>query len=115
MDAADRARDRFPDRLREIRYSAPAGAESARFPFSIPALRGLVGGNTPGADDRITQQLRALEDSRQRMAGDLVKAYADLDDVLTPWQRGRFRLFEDRMTQRKLELLAEARRAAAGK
>jgi predicted ATPase len=33
--------DRFPDRLREIRYSPPSGAEVDRFPFAIAALRSL--------------------------------------------------------------------------
>jgi hypothetical protein len=35
--------------------------------------------------------------------------------VLTPRQRVRFRTFEERMAQRKLELLAQAREAARGR
>jgi Spy/CpxP family protein refolding chaperone len=70
-------------------------------------LRGLVGGNAPGGDDRIQQQLKALADSAQRLAGDLAKAYADLDEGLTPWQRGRFRLFEEQLERRKIDLLGK--------
>ena len=38
---------------------------------------------------------------------DLRKAYQDLDAVLTPWQRGRFRQFEEQLERRKIELLAK--------
>ena len=44
---------------------------------------------------------------RNRAAVEVRKAYQDLDAVLTPWQRGRFRTFEEQLERRKVELLAK--------
>lgn len=70
-------------------------------------IRGLLAGDAAGRDERITERLRALQDAADTTAADLRKAYQDMDAVLTPWQRGRFRLFEDELERRKIELLAK--------
>jgi hypothetical protein len=51
-----------------------------------------------------------IESARQAVRG-----YAAIDGILNIRQRVRFRSFEERMAQQKLELLAEARRAARGR
>ena len=38
---------------------------------------------------------------------EVIRAYQDLDASLTPWQRGRFRLLEEQIERRKLELLTK--------
>ena len=74
----------------------------------IGELSGLVqGAAAPGRDENILGRLRALDDVSQRAAGELRKAYEELDAGLTPWQRGRFRLLEEQMERRKVELLGK--------
>jgi len=60
----------------------------------------------------IAEQLRSLRDEDDRGAGDLRKAYEGVDETLSVTQQGRFRTFEERMEQQKLELLLRARQNA---
>jgi len=67
----------------------------------------------PAADEAaIGEQLRGLRDEEDRGAVDLRKAYEGVDDTLTVTQQARFRTFEERMEQQKLELLMRARQNA---
>ncbi len=61
-----------------------------------------------GIKERL-ERLRALDD---RGAADLRQAYDALDQVLDLRQRARFRVFEEQMERRKVELLTRARQAA---
>jgi hypothetical protein len=53
--------------------------------------------------------LKALREHDARAAADLQKAYAELDEVLDTRQQARFRLFEESMERKKLDLLMRAR------
>lgn len=55
------------------------------------------------------ERLRALQELETRSAADLQKAYEGVDQVLDLRQRARFRIFEEQMERRKLELLMRAR------
>ena len=71
-----------------------------------------------GANDEaiLAERLKALRDEDDRAAVELKRAYEGVDDTLDVRQRARFRIFEERMEQQKLELLLKARlnaRAAA--
>ncbi len=57
----------------------------------------------------VRDRLKALRDQDTRMAADLQKAYAALDEVLDVRQQARFRLFEENMERKKLDLLMRAR------
>jgi Spy/CpxP family protein refolding chaperone len=59
------------------------------------------------SDEAITEKTKAFDDWNRRVADELAKSYQDLDTSLTPWQRGRFRLLEEQIERRKLELLAK--------
>jgi len=61
-----------------------------------------------GIQERL-QRLRELDD---RGAADVRQAYDALDQVLELRQRARFRVFEEQMERRKVELLTRARQAA---
>ena len=63
-------------------------------------------------ESAIGEQLRLLRDEDDRSAADLRKAYEGVDETLTVAQQGRFRTFEERMEQQKLELLLRARQNA---
>jgi hypothetical protein len=79
----------------------------------INDLRKLTNPQTGNNDEAlITERLKALRDEDDRAATDLHKAYEGVDETLDVRQQARFRIFEDRMEQQKLELLMRARQNA---
>jgi len=73
-----------------------------------------------GSNDEpsITERLKALREEDDRASADLKRAYEGVDETLDIRQQARFRLFEEKMEQQKLELLTRARanaRAARGR
>jgi hypothetical protein len=73
----------------------------------LSELAGLLPGNDSNRDEAILARLASLDEAAQRSVAEIRQAYQDLDAVLTPWQRGRFRLFEEQLERRKVELLAK--------
>ena len=62
------------------------------------------------ADDAaLKAQLAALQELEARSAAEVRKAYGDLDALLDARQQARFRVFEDQLERRKLELMLRAR------
>lgn len=61
---------------------------------------------------QLTERLKALREADDRGAAELRKAYDAVDETLDIRQRARFRVFEERMEQHKLELLMRARQNA---
>lgn len=57
----------------------------------------------------LKERLAALHELESRTAADLQKAYADVDEVLNLRQQARFRIFEEQIERRKIELLMRAR------
>jgi hypothetical protein len=77
-------------------------------------LRRLV--NAAGTDDAaIGERLKALAELEERSAQAIRQEYAALDEVLDLRQRARFRIFEEQLERRKLDLLMRARLRARGK
>jgi hypothetical protein len=73
-------------------------------------LKRLTNPHTGSNDEpSITERLKALRDEDERTAVDLKKAYEGVDETLDIRQQARFRLFEEKMEQQKLELLMRAR------
>ena len=60
---------------------------------------------------QVRDKLRALQELESRAAADLRKAYDAIDQGLDVRQQARFRVFEQNMERRKLELMLRARRA----
>ncbi len=68
----------------------------------------------PSVDDaQLESRTRQLDEFDRQTAQDVQAAYEQIDDVLTPRQRARFRLFEEQMEQRKIEILTRVLRAGA--
>lgn len=65
----------------------------------------------PASDQLLRDRLAALQELEARGAAENRKAYADLDALLEPRQQARFRVFEDQIERRKLELMLRARQA----
>jgi len=62
-----------------------------------------------GDDDEIKARLTALQELESRTAAEMRKAYTALDEVLDVRQQARFRVFEENIERRKIELLMRAR------
>lgn len=63
-------------------------------------------------DGAIRERLSALQELESRGAAESRKAYTDLDALLDPRQQARFRVFEEQIERRKLELMLRARQNA---
>ncbi|HVZ19695.1 MAG TPA: hypothetical protein VG871_01460, partial [Vicinamibacterales bacterium] len=73
-------------------------------------LRTMVNSNQP--DEQIGATLKQLADLDERAVADTRKALEGVDQVLDLRQQVKFRLFEEQMERRKLELVTRARRQA---
>ena len=82
----------------------------------VQELRRLAGPRaTELADDAtIARQLTALREQEDRAARELRAAYDAIDGVLDARQRARFRIFEETIEARKLDLLMRARGRRGG-
>ena len=60
-------------------------------------------------------RLRALQELEGRSAADLRRAYDTIDQQLDVRRQARFRVFEQNMERRKLQLMLRARRGAPGR
>ena len=103
--------DQFPQfltrfkSLQDIRRAALT--ERAR---RIMQLRRLL--NAPQLDEAaVREQMKGLEDLDARSQADVKKAYEAIDQILNVRQQAKFRVFEELMERRKLELVTRARQA----
>jgi hypothetical protein len=90
--------------LQEVRRRAQA--ERTR------VIRDLVRLAAPDAksdDAPLRDGLKALQDLDARTAAETRKAYEGIDQVLDLRQQARFRVFEEQMERRKIELVTRAR------
>ena len=62
-----------------------------------------------GDDAMIKERLTGLQELESRNAAEMRKAYNALDEVLDVRQQARFRVFEEQIERRKIELLMRAR------
>jgi len=66
----------------------------------------------PNPDEaKLKERMKELQDLETRSAADKKKAYDAIDQVLDVRQQAKFRVFEEAMERRKLELVTRARRA----
>jgi hypothetical protein len=73
-------------------------------------LARMAGPKAPaGSDQEITTAIASLKDLDAKAAAELSNAYDAVDQSLTLRQRARFRLFEEQLERRKIELLLRAR------
>lgn len=68
--------------------------------------------SSPPSDAAIADGLRKLRDLDAKYVDDLRRAYDGVDQVLDATQQARFRVFEETVERRKLDLMLRARRRA---
>jgi hypothetical protein len=61
----------------------------------------------------VTSKLKELDDISAQSTDEIRTAYDAIDRVLTLRQRARFRIFEEMMERRKLDLVSRARQQAS--
>ena len=76
----------------------------------IQELRRLTNGASPD-DGQIKDRLRGLQELGARSAAEIKKKYDAIDEVLDVRQQAKFRLLEELMERRKLEIVGRARQA----
>jgi 3-oxoacyl-ACP reductase-like protein len=77
-------------------------------------LRRLSSPQTAQPDENaIRERLKSLRDLDDRAAIDMRHAYDSVDELLSVTQQARFRVFEENIERRKLDLLVRARERAA--
>lgn len=82
----------------------------------VQELRRLTGPQVSTVDEAaVRDRLKALREIDDRSAADLRRAYDSLDEVLDIRQQARFRIFEENLERRKMDLLLRARQRAAGR
>ena len=77
-------------------------------------LRRLTGplATAPADETVVRERLKALRDHDEQAAVEMRKAYETLDEVLDVRQQARFRIFEETIERRKLDLVLRARERA---
>jgi hypothetical protein len=74
----------------------------------VAELRRLLS-NREADEDTLVDRMRALADIDNRRNAEVMEAYREIDQVLDVRQRASFRVFEELMERRKVELITRAR------
>ena len=102
----------FVTRLKKLQETRRRGTQARN-----QILRELGRLTAPSAtpdENAIRDRLRALREHDDRAAADLRRAYDALDEILDPRQQARFRVFEEQIERRKLDLLMRVRDRGRG-
>jgi hypothetical protein len=70
----------------------------------------LIRQEPPPADEALRKRLAGIDEEDRRAREEIGRAESELDEVLTLPQRARFRVFEEELERKKLELMMRARR-----
>jgi hypothetical protein len=109
LQVTDEQFPRFLARLKALQEVRRRGqAERAR---AIQELRRLTQQDGTVEESALRARLKALDDVDARAAADVKQAHAALEEVMSVTQQARFRVFEETMERRKVELLMRARQA----
>jgi len=78
----------------------------------VQELRRMLNDPQAGADDaQFRERIKALQDQDARAQADVKHAQDAIDQILDVRQQAKFRVFEENMERRKLELVTRARQA----
>jgi hypothetical protein len=102
----------FVTRLRKLQETRRRNQQARN--QILQELRQLAGAQATAPFDEaaIKDRLRALREHDDRAAAELKRAYDGLDEVIDVPQQARFRIFEETIERRKLDLLMRARQGA---
>ena len=103
--------DQYPQFLTRLRALQETRRRTQQERFRLMGeLQRLTAPRAKVADEGpLKERLAALQELESRTAAELRKAYSSVDEVLDLRQQARFRIFEEQIERRKLELLMRAR------
>lgn len=102
---------RFLQRLKALQAVKRRNAAARR---QLLNTLGRIVNASPVDEAALKDRLRALRDLDARAADEVRQAYDGLDEVLDAAQQARFRLFEQMVERRQIDLLMRARARAGG-
>ena len=108
LQLSDEQFPRFLSRVRALQETRRR-TQGERLRMLQELRRTTAGRGAPIDEGAITERLKALDELEIRAAAEIQQQRTAVDQVLTPIQRARFRIFEESMEQRKIELLMRAR------
>ena len=109
QDALKISNDQFPKFLMQFKALQELRRKSQQDRNRlVQELRKLSAEPTPD-EARLKDRMKALRDLEEQAHTDVRKAYDAVDQVLDVRQQARFRVFEQQMEQRLLQLVARAR------
>jgi hypothetical protein len=108
LDLSDKQYPEFLIRLRTLQETRRANlGQRLRV---MAELQRLSNPRNPQSDEAaLKAQLTALQELESRSAAELRRAYNAIDEILDVGQQARFRVLEDQLERRKIELLMRAR------
>jgi RNA polymerase-binding transcription factor DksA len=114
LDLSDQQYPQFLARLRTLQETRRRNLQERN--QLMGQLQRITNPRLPNrADDaQIKERLTAIQELESRNAAEMRKAYNSLDEVLNVMQQGRFRVFEEAIERRKIELLMRARQQNRG-
>lgn len=109
LDLSDQQYPQFLTRLRTLQDTRRRNQQERN--QLIGQLQRLSNPRQTGRVDegQIKERLTALQELESRDAAEMRKAYHAVDEVLDVTQQARFRVFEEAIERRKIELLMRAR------
>ena len=111
QDALQLTDEQFPRFLTRVRtWQETRRRTQGERQRMLQELRRMTAGRGGPVDEAtIKDRLKALDDLEARANGETQQQRDAIDQVLSPSQQARFRIFEETMEQRKIELLMRAR------
>ena len=101
---------RFLTRLRVLQDTRRRNQqEHARLINELQRLTNVRRQGGTASEAELKPRLTALQELESRSATEMRKAYDAIDEVLDVYQQARFRVFEEQIERRKLELIVRAR------
>lgn len=102
--------EQYPQFVRRVRALQMARREARMRRNRLVAQLAQLARNRENVDEaRLAAATRAIDEHERATPGEIARAFASLDEVLTPWQRARFRVLEDQLEQKKLDMVLRAR------
>jgi Spy/CpxP family protein refolding chaperone len=113
LDLTDEQRPDFRLRLQRL-HNLQRRQQQERLRL-LQELQAVAAAPGPIADESaVAAKLKAFDNQAVQLAQQIRRAYAAIDEVLSVRQRVRFRIVEEQLERRKLELLMQARRGGGG-
>ncbi len=81
---------------------------------TLNMLRQAINQQPPADDATIDARIKQFDDLERKQQQEIQSLLAAVDSVLTPRQRARFRVLQEQMERRKLEVLSRAMRVGGG-